>query len=282
MRIFNTVSDLRNYLSGLRNAETEIGFVPTMGALHDGHLALMRRAKACNEIIVCSIFVNPIQFNNPEDLKNYPRTLESDVAKLESVNCDVLFCPSVGEMYPEPETKVYNFGPLESVMEGEHRPGHFNGVAIVVRKLLEMVEPNRAYFGEKDFQQLQIVKTLVKLENLNVKIVPCPTVREPDGLAMSSRNIRLSPEHRAIVPEINKCLADIPVLKNNITVTVVKERIHQRINKGDQMQLEYIEIAHSDTLMPIQSWPEPGQKLVACIAVQVGNVRLIDNHQFNS
>jgi pantoate--beta-alanine ligase len=266
----------------LRNPETEIGFVPTMGALHDGHLALLRRARACNEVTVCSIFVNPIQFNNPDDLKNYPRTLESDSEKLESVNCDILFYPNEKEMYPVPETKVYDFGQLDKVMEGEHRPGHFNGVAIIVRKLLEIVEPNRVYFGEKDFQQLQIVKALVRIENIKVKIIPCPTVREPDGLAMSSRNVRLSPEQRTLAPVIHKLLSEIPLLKNNMSVSDVKHYVFQKINMNNLMQLEYLEIAEPDTLTTITDWPVPGSKLVACIAVQVGNVRLIDNHQFNS
>ena len=282
MKVFSTIAELRNHLADSRNPDTEIGFVPTMGALHDGHLALLRRAKACNEIVVCSIFVNPIQFNNPDDLKNYPRTLETDLEKLESVNCDVLFFPSEKEMYPVPETKVYDFGLLDKVMEGKHRPGHFNGVAVVVRKLLEIVEPNRVYFGEKDFQQLQVVKALVKIENIKVKIIPCPTVREPDGLAMSSRNIRLSPEQRLQVPIINKLLSEIPALKNNMSVSDVKQYIFQQVNSYNHMQLEYIEIAESDTLTALADWPEPGKKLVACIAVQVGSVRLIDNHQFNS
>ncbi|HFB61616.1 MAG TPA: pantoate--beta-alanine ligase, partial [Bacteroidetes bacterium] len=196
MKKFTTIKETKEYLSGQKAAGKTIGFVPTMGALHEGHLELMRRARKENDLLVVSIFVNPIQFNNPDDLKKYPRTLEDDMEKLKSVDCNVLFAPDAAEMYPEKVTTQYDFGELDKVMEGKFRPGHFNGVAVVVKKLFDIVQPHRAYFGEKDFQQLAIIKKLVEMENIPVEIVPCPIVRDPAGLAMSSRNRLLTPEQR--------------------------------------------------------------------------------------
>ena len=253
-----------------------------MGALHDGHLALVRRSKSCTGYTVCSIFVNPVQFNNPEDLSKYPRTFEKDVELLNQVNCDVLFYPSVREMYPEEITEKYAFGELEQVMEGAHRPGHFNGVAVVVKRLLEIVDADRAYFGEKDFQQLLIVKALVKQCNIRTEIIPCPTVREPDGLAMSSRNTRLSPPERQAAPAIYKALKQIPGLLKTNSLPEIKEMLIREIQENGILKVEYLDFADAATLKIVQEAVPSGQKLIACIAVHAGPVRLIDNFQFNS
>jgi pantoate--beta-alanine ligase len=246
-----------------------------MGALHEGHIGLIRRAGSENDFACCSIFVNPIQFNNPEDLVKYPRTLENDLRMLEEAGCHLVFVPTAEEMYPEPVTKKYDFGPLEKVMEGQHRPGHFNGVAIVVKKLLDIFGPDRAYFGEKDFQQLRIIQSLVKMENIPVEIIPCPTVRETDGLAMSSRNRRLTAEERAIAPEIHRVLLYAHDFARVLPVSELKEIAAARLeNKG--FKVEYFEMAGVETLQPVKSWDE-APEVIACVAAFLGNVRLIDN-----
>ncbi len=260
-----------------RNADKLIGFVPTMGALHQGHLALVERAVAENDLVVCSIFVNPIQFNNPNDLKHYPRTLKKDLASLEKVNCDVVFHPTAEEMYPrEEELPQYNFGLLEQVMEGRYRPGHFNGVAVVVKKLLQMVLPHRAYFGEKDYQQLAIVRELVKKDNIATEIVPCPTVREPDGLAMSSRNTRLSVEERQLAPLIYETLVEAKDRYRSATAEEVIAWVTERFSAHESFRLEYFELSDPVTLQPVRG-RKPSGPVVACIAAFLGEVRLIDN-----
>ena len=275
MKVFHSVSDTRQWLAGMRSMGKSIGFVPTMGALHQGHLNLVRRACKENDISGCSIFVNPIQFNNPEDLVKYPRTLENDLKLLKKAGCDLVFAPSVEEMYTEPVTKKFDFGSLDRVMEGAHRPGHFNGVAIVVEKLFGIFGPDRAYFGEKDFQQLRIIQSLVKMENIPVEIVPCPTVREADGLAMSSRNRRLSAEERAIAPGIYLTLLFVKDLVNNTPVSEVK-KIATSMLERKGFRVDYFDIADSETLQPVESWEEaPG--VIACVAAFLGSIRLIDN-----
>jgi pantoate--beta-alanine ligase len=275
MYIFEKIADTRKCLEEFRNHGKSVGFVPTMGALHHGHLQLIARSCRENDITGCSIFVNPIQFNNPEDLAKYPRTLEDDLRMLEEEGCDVVFVPSVNEMYPEPVTKKYNFGELENVMEGKYRPGHFNGVAVVVKKLLDVFNPDRAYFGEKDFQQLCIIKALVNMEQMPVEIVPCPTVREPDGLAMSSRNRRLSEDERSIAPEIYRTLLIAKDMAQIVTVSEVKAYCTEHLEKIG-FTVDYFEVANSGTLQPAHSWNEsPG--VVACVAAFLGKVRLIDN-----
>lgn len=252
-----------------------IGFVPTMGALHEGHVNLIGRACRENDIIGCSIFVNPIQFNNPEDLKKYPRNLENDLVLLEKAGCDLVFAPSVEEMYPEPVTKKFDFGALERVMEGAYRPGHFNGVAVVIEKLFDIFGPDRAYFGEKDFQQLRIIQSLVKMENIPVEIVPCPTVREADGLAMSSRNRRLSADERAIAPWIYKTLQFARDHSGKIPVPEL-EKICTAMLEDKGFHVDYFEIAETATLQPIERWEE-STGAIACVAAFLGSVRLIDN-----
>jgi pantoate--beta-alanine ligase len=275
MNVFHSVSDTRRWLAGVRSMGKSIGFVPTMGALHQGHLDLIKRARRENDINGCSIFVNPIQFNNPEDLIKYPRPIEEDLRLLKEAGCDLVFIPSVEEMYPEPVTKKYDFGPLERVMEGAHRPGHFNGVAVVVEKLFDIFGPDRAYFGEKDFQQLRIIQSLVKMENIPVEIVPCPTVREADGLAMSSRNRRLSAEERAIAPSIYKALLNAKDLANKYPVAEVK-KISIAMLESKGFRVDYFEISDTETLQPVEKWEETSS-VIACVAAFLGSVRLIDN-----
>lgn len=257
-----------------------IGFVPTMGALHEGHLELMRRAKKENDLLVVSIFVNPIQFNNPEDLKKYPRDVEKDKLLLETVGCDILFLPEVKEMYPEKVTKKYDFGALETVMEGASRPGHFNGVGVVVSKLFDICIPHKSYFGEKDFQQLAIIKKLVEMESIPVEIIPCSIVREADGLAMSSRNERLTSEERKMAPYIYKVLRDACDLKNSLSVNQVKQFVINKFAEKPEFDLEYFEISDDTDLQPIDSFDDNCGS-IGFIAVNLGNVRLIDNIRFN-
>ncbi len=273
---FSSIKEITEYLGQQKTSGKTIGFVPTMGALHEGHLELMRRAKKENNLLVVSIFVNPVQFNNADDLKKYPRTLEDDTHKLESVACDVLFAPDTEEMYPEEVTKQYDFGQLDKVMEGAFRPGHFNGVAIVVKKLLDIVHPDRAYFGEKDFQQLTIIKRLVIMENIAVEIVSCPIVRETDGLAMSSRNRLLTAKERKIAPFIYKTLKEARLRRNHICANPLRQMIINIFEGNENFRLEYFDIVNDETLQPINGWNNK-VGTVACVAVWLGNVRLIDN-----
>ncbi len=276
MEIFNTIIETQSYLQILKKSNKSIGFVPTMGALHQGHLALVRQAKAENKVVVVSIFVNPIQFNNKEDLLKYPRTFETDAAMLKAIGCDVIFYPDEAQMYPEPDTTVYDFGQLDKVMEGKFRAGHFNGVAIVVKKLLDIVQPNKAYFGEKDYQQLQIIKALVKQKNIKVEIVSCAIVRENDGLAMSSRNMRLTPEERKAAPFIYQTLLQAKEKSSQINPTELTQWVIKQIKTNSLFTLEYFEIADASTLLPISNWKDC-EHAIGCIAVFLGNVRLIDN-----
>ena len=237
MKTFKKISEISDFLQQKKNAGKSIGFVPTMGALHEGHLELMRRAKSENDLLAVSIFVNPIQFNNPEDLKKYPRDLDNDSQLLKSVACDVLFFPEVEEMYPEKITKTYDFGVLENVMEGAFRAGHFNGVAIVVQKLFEIIQPTRAYFGEKDFQQLAVIQKLVQLESIPVEIVPCPIVRESDGLAMSSRNERLTAHERKLAPFIYNTLHSAKLKSTSVTVAELKLLVENMFKDQPEFKL---------------------------------------------
>lgn len=279
MKTVTTVAELQSYLNIVRSKGQSIGFVPTMGALHKGHTELMRIAKTQNPVVVVSIFVNPTQFNNSNDLRNYPRTLEQDLAKCEAVGVSIVFAPSVNEMYPTPDTRQFDFGNLDKVMEGQFRPGHFNGVAQVVNNLFEMVKPNSAYFGQKDFQQLAIIRKLVSMLNLGIQIVSCPTVREDDGLAMSSRNALLTPEQRHIVPLISQTLFAAQNKKVNFNVKELTQWVKDQVNSSPLLEVEYFEIANVNTLEPLEKWNETEQS-IGCIAVQVGDVRLIDNILF--
>ncbi len=278
MVIFSDPQELRNYLFEQKKEGKRVGFVPTMGALHNGHLSLVNRAKSSCEVVVVSIFVNPTQFNDSADLEKYPRHVEHDCQKLESVDCDVVFLPQVKDVYPEGTEGVqtYDYGLLTSVMEAERRPGHFDGVIAVVRKFLLMVEPDVAFFGQKDFQQLAIIRHMVRKEGLPTTIVSCEIIREEDGLAMSSRNERLSKEERIAAKLLSKCLFKMDVLRHAMTVEEIQKWLEDEFDSEPLVKLEYFCVADAQTLEPCTSWRDAFE-MVCCIAVYVGEVRLIDN-----
>ncbi len=280
MRVFKKILELKNELDLLSNQGKKIGFVPTMGALHQGHIELVLKSVKENDVTVASIFVNPTQFNNPEDLKKYPRMPEKDISMLENANCDYVFLPEYEEVYPQEDKTEYDFGNLEKVMEGKFRPGHFKGVGMVVKRLFEIVEPDNAYFGLKDYQQYLVIKSLVTQFNIPVKIIGCETIREDDGLAMSSRNLRLSAEQRKQAPEIYKSLCFIKKHIKDKNVLEWKKWFHNQINKNNQLSVEYIEIADANTLEEISEINDY-QEIVLCVAVFAGEIRLIDNILIN-
>lgn len=278
MLIISKNNLLKKEIFTLKNKGEKIGFVPTMGALHKGHVSLIKKSVAENGVTVCSIFVNPTQFNNKADLLKYPRPLDRDLNILKNAGCNIVFVPQENEIYPEPDTRIFDFGNLDKVMEGKFRPGHFNGVAQVVSRLFEIVEPHKAYFGEKDFQQLAIIKTLTNKLNLPVEIVPCPIVREKDGLAMSSRNQLLTPAHRISSTIISKTLFE-SLKKRKLPVEELKTWVLDTINAEPNLKVEYFEIVDFETLKPLKNWSDSG-KPIGCIAVFAGHVRLIDNIRF--
>ncbi len=279
MEIIREVALLRRRVEEEKQCGRSVGLVPTMGALHAGHVSLIDRARKENDIVVVSVFVNPTQFNNPEDLRTYPRTEEADCKKMINAGVDIAFIPSVEEIYPEPDTRVFDLGAVAEVMEGPMRPGHFNGVAQIVSKLFAMVQPHRAYFGEKDFQQIAIIRRMVELEGFNIEIIDCPIMREDDGLAMSSRNVRLTPSQRAIAPAIHKALvASLDYAKNH-SVVETKQYVINEINAQPEMEVEYYEIVDSLSMQPIKNWEETSTP-VGCITVYCGDVRLIDNIKY--
>ncbi|WP_299666867.1 pantoate--beta-alanine ligase [uncultured Polaribacter sp.] len=277
MKIFNSKKDLKDCILEHKRNKKTIGFVPTMGALHRGHLSLIEKAKEKNDIVVISVFVNPTQFDNIEDLNKYPKTLENDIKLLESVATDVLFCPSVEEIYAENiVSKNFNFDGLEHQMEGKFRKGHFDGVGTIVKTLFEIVEPNKAYFGQKDFQQLQVIKKMVKKHHLPVKIKGCPIFREEDGLAMSSRNARLSKEHREIVPFIYKTLKKVNKKFGKENITDINNWVENQFKNQPLLELEYFTIAEEKSLETVKK-AASNKKYRAFIAVFAGKIRLIDN-----
>ena len=278
MEIIRSVAELKTKLNKAREAGS-IGLVPTMGALHDGHLSLIQRARKENDTVVVSVFVNPTQFNNPTDLVTYPRTEEADVALLEKAGVDYAFIPTVEEIYPKPDTRVFDLGPVAEVMEGAMRPGHFNGVAQIVSKLFDFTRPTRAYFGEKDFQQIAVIRKMVELEGFDLEIVDCPIKREADGLAMSSRNVRLTPEQRAIAPAIHRTLEGSLSWAKEHSVEQTKRYVIDEINSFPQMEVEYYEIVDALTMQPIADWEDTTQP-VGCVTVFCGDVRLIDNIKY--
>lgn len=277
MKVLRTVGELRQAMESHRNAGQTIGLVPTMGALHAGHLSLMERSCRDNDITVASIFVNPTQFNNATDLKTYPRTEEKDCALLEKAGVDYAFVPSVEEIYPEPDTRVFDLGEVAEVMEGAMRPGHFNGVAQIVSRLFSYVNPTRAYFGEKDFQQIAVIRRMAQLEGFDFEIIACPIVREADGLALSSRNVRLTPEQRQIAPAIHRILARSLDMTRDKSVGEVKQWVKEEIDRQPFMTTEYYEIVNPLTMQPTDSWMTPDGPAVGCVTVYCGDVRLIDN-----
>ncbi len=276
MQIFSQIKDIKTAIGLLKNENSTIGFVPTMGALHKGHISLIDKAKSENDYVVCSIFVNPVQFNNKEDFDKYPIQNDVDIELLKKNRCDVLFIPSVKEVYPKAPNENFSFGQLEKVMEGAFRPGHFNGVAIVVKKLFEIINSDKAYFGEKDFQQLMIIQALVKQLNLDIEIVPCPIIREADGLAMSSRNVRLTEHQRAIAPQIYALLKNCVEHSAIASVAEVKAEFVAKISAIPEFKLDYFEIADENNFQSISSW-EDSKSPRAFAAIFIDNVRLIDN-----
>ena len=276
MIVINKVNELEKAVEAFRIEGKSVGLVPTMGALHEGHLSLVKRCRRDNDVVVVSVFVNPTQFNNKEDLRTYPRTEEADKALLAEAGCDIVFMPTVEEVYPEPDTRVFDLGPVAEVMEGAMRPGHFNGVAQIVSKLFMMVKPDRAYFGEKDFQQIAVIRQMVKNEGFNLQIVPCSIVREADGLAKSSRNVRLSAEARQTAPSIYHTLQESLDYAKSHTVAETQKFVTDCINSYPGMEVEYYQIVDGITLMPVNNWNESNY-IVGCVTVYCGGVRLIDN-----
>jgi pantoate--beta-alanine ligase len=277
MRIFNNKKDLKDCLLEYKRGKKTVGFIPTMGALHTGHLSLIEEAKKNNHIVVASIFVNPTQFNNVEDLKKYPKTIENDIKLLTSVACDILFSPSIAEIYSENiVSEKFNFDGLEHQMEGKFREGHFNGVGTIVKTLFKIIEPNKAYFGQKDFQQLQIIKKMVKKNSLNVAIKGCPIFRDDDGLAMSSRNSRLSVENREVAPFIYRILIEIKKKFETKSIDKINEWVEKEFKKQPLLKLEYFTIADEETLKTAEN-KKNNRKYRAFIAVFAGEIRLIDN-----
>lgn len=276
MLVLKKIADVKQMIAEYKQQHKVVGFVPTMGALHQGHISLINQSKQHTDITVCSIFVNPTQFNNPEDLKHYPRTPEQDIKLLEEAGCDILYMPEVKDIYPENDTRKFDFGYLDSILEGATRPGHFNGVGQVVSILLEGVMPDKAFFGSKDYQQVMVVKSLVKQLSLPVEIIACPILREPDGLAMSSRNTRLTAEERIIAGMI----PDIMQQANNIVkqqgIEAAKKFVVDLVAKISSMKLDYFEVCDAETLESLTNY-NPKNKAVSLIAVFVGNIRLIDN-----
>ncbi len=283
MEVIRTVAGLRERVGALKASGKTIGLVPTMGALHEGHLSLVEKARGENDAVVVSVFVNPTQFNNPDDLRTYPRTEEADRTLLEKAGVDFAFIPSVEEVYPEPDTRVFALGPVAEVMEGAMRPGHFNGVAQVVSKLFSMASPTRAYFGEKDFQQIAVIRQMARLEGFDdLEIVACPIKRAADGLALSSRNVRLTPEQRAEAPGIHRVLAGSVEFAKTHTLAETRSMVVEEINRLPFMEVEYFEIADPLTMRPLSSWDQEHEiPAVGCVTVYCGDVRLIDNIKYN-
>ena len=280
MLIIRTIAELNQYVSSLEANHRSIGLVPTMGALHEGHLSLVDRAVADNDDVIVSLFVNPVQFNNPDDLASYPRKEEEDFEMLAKAGVSAVFAPSVEEIFPDgPENtqrKEFDLGEVAEVMEGKMRPGHFQGVAYIVSRLFRLCRPTRAYFGEKDFQQIAVISRMVETEHINVEIIPCPIKRADDGLALSSRNALLSPEQRAIAPEIHKALADSVEYSAEHSVRATHDFVVERLDAMPHLKVEYFEIVDARTLLPVEEWEE-APRIQGCITVYCGKVRLIDN-----
>ncbi len=279
MYIFKTVNDLQNFIALKRNEGKQIGFVPTMGALHQGHLSLLKVANQQTQISVCSIFVNPKQFDEAEDFDKYPRTTTQDIQLLEENNCTVLFLPTVAEVFPpaiEQDLVQYDFGYLAKPMEGAYRKGHFDGMAKVVKRLLDIVLPDKLFMGQKDYQQFTIVRRLIEITNLQTQLVVCPILREADGLAMSSRNVRLLTDERIRAAEISQTLKWLKLQRNQLTLNDAITKAKTKLNTITGMSLEYLEVVNGRTLTPITNWTNT-DAIVACVAVRLGAVRLIDN-----
>jgi pantoate--beta-alanine ligase len=274
MIVVETINKLKQELAEYKSKN--IGFVPTMGALHNGHISLVKRSVEENDVTVVSVFVNPTQFNDKADLERYPRTEEADKKLLEAAGCDIVFMPGVEEMYPEEDTRVFNFGSIETVMEGKYRPGHFNGVAQIVSKLFYAVEPTRSYFGEKDFQQVAIIRDMVRQLNMPVEIIACPIIREESGLARSSRNELLSAEERKKAALISEVLSKSVNFAKEMSVEEVKNWVCEQFTHDEVFKMDYYDIVDGNSLQSVSSW-EDSDYIVGCIAIYCGKIRLIDN-----
>ena len=274
MKTFSKVSDLKEELALLD--KSSIGFVPTMGALHAGHRSLVEKARRECKTVVVSVFVNPTQFNDKNDLRNYPRTPEADAAVLEAAGADYVLMPSVEEIYPEPDTRQFDFGAVDKVMEGATRPGHFNGVAQVVSRLFAIVEPAKAYFGEKDFQQIAVIKAMVEQLGLDVEIVECPIIRDVDGLALSSRNTLLTPEYRAAAPHIYEVISQCAAKSAELSPAELTRWVVEQVEADGLLKVIYFQAVDALSLQQVESWDE-SPRIQGCIAVQAGEIRLIDN-----
>lgn len=283
MKVFNKIAELQNELFEARKQGKSVGLVPTMGALHEGHASLVERSVKDNDVTVVSVFLNPTQFNDQGDLDRYPRTLDADCELLERVGADYVLAPSVSEMYPTPDKRQFEFPPVSTVMEGARRPGHFNGVCQVVSRLFYITRPDRAYFGEKDWQQIAVIKQLVKYMGAQIEIVECPIIRDADGLAKSSRNTLLTTDERKIAPAIYQALRDSVALVGKKTVQQVHDTVVKEINAVDGLDVEYFEIVDGNTLQPVASW-EDSPYIVGCITVYCGHtpIRLIDHIRYKS
>ena len=281
MKIFDNIVDLQNELFYLRKANKKIGLVPTMGALHQGHASLVKQCVADNDITIVSVFLNPTQFNDPKDLERYPRTFEEDCNILNEVGADIVFAPTPKEMYPTPDNRHFEFPPTSTVMEGAKRPGHFNGVCQVVSRLFYITKPHNAYFGEKDWQQICVIKQLIKYLNLDINIIECPIIREESGLAMSSRNALLTSEERAIAANIYRILKESVTKKDSLSVGELQQKVINSINAIDQLEVEYFEIVDGNTLETVHSWND-SPYIVGCITVYCGAtpIRLIDHIKY--
>ena len=274
MKTFYTVNELKQELSKV--ARADVGFVPTMGALHAGHRSLVEKARRECKVVVVSVFVNPTQFNDKNDLRNYPRTPEEDAAMLEAAGADYVLMPSVEEIYPEPDTRQFDFGLIDKVMEGATRPGHFNGVAQVVSRLFDIVNPAKAYFGEKDFQQIAVIKAMVKQLNLDVEIVECPIIRGEDGLALSSRNTLLDEAHRAAAPHIYEVISQCAAKSAEMSPAELTEWVVEQVEANELLKVIYFQAVDALTMQQVATWDE-SKRVQGCIAVQAGDIRLIDN-----
>lgn len=281
MQVFHKIVELQNKLFEDRKNGKSVGLVPTMGALHEGHASLVKKSVKDNDVTVVSVFVNPTQFNDPKDLSSYPRDIEADCKLLEEVGADYVFTPSVEEMYPTPDTRHFEFPPISTVMEGAHRPGHFNGVCQVVSRLFYITRPDKAYFGEKDWQQIAVVKAMVRSLNLNVKIVECPIIRDTDGLARSSRNALLSADEREIAPNIFKALKESIEYSKKHNINETHDYVVEKINSVNNLEVEYFEIVDGNTLQKVSDWND-SDYIVGCITVYCGKrpVRLIDHIKY--
>ncbi|MGP1626064.1 pantoate--beta-alanine ligase [Prevotella koreensis] len=281
MKVFQKIVELQNELFKVRKEGKVIGLVPTMGALHEGHASLVERSVRENDITIVSIFVNPTQFNDKNDLNNYPRTIDSDCNILESVGADYVFAPTVEDIYPEPDNRSFEYPPVSTVMEGAHRPGHFNGVCQVVSRLFYIIRPDKAYFGEKDWQQIAVIKAMVRALGIGVNIVECPIVRDSDGLAKSSRNALLAPDERAVAPKIYEALKSSVDYAKTHTLDETKEKVIADVNSMEGLDVEYFSIVDGDSLQDVKTW-EDSKYIVGCITVYCGKtpIRLIDHIKY--